>query len=326
MDEDKIMANITNLLHTEESMYLGRVFTDIDQTIMVVGISHSTQSLSVIFGQTYNVITANHHQEIFKTAGSEDIDLILIDTAGSKELWIESLRQIRSSSLLNFIPVIVLSEKNTVNEQLIALELGALDSLLKPINPFLLTAKISNYMKLMKNVRELELVSSTDGLTGLANRMQLDTTLLNEWHRMRRSKRSLCALMIDVDHFKLFNDAYGHLEGDECLKAVAEVIKNVTGRDSDFAARFGGEEFVVLLPCTEKSGAEKIAETLLTKIVALKIPSASKQLKFLTVSIGVSSCQPHDIDAQDIEPSWLLEEADKNMYKAKQNGRNQYCL
>jgi diguanylate cyclase (GGDEF)-like protein len=325
MDEDEIMTNITNLLHTEESIYLGRVFTDIDQTLMVVGINQSIQSLAVTFGQTYNVIKANHNQEILKAAGNEDIDLILVDTAGDKELWIESLRQIRSSSLLNFIPVLVLSEKNSVNEQLIALELGALDSLLKPLNPFLLTAKISNYMKLMKNVRELELVSSTDGLTGLANRMQLDSTLLNEWHRMRRNKRPLSALMIDVDYFKLFNDKYGHLEGDECLKAVADVIKGVAGRDSDFSARFGGEEFVILLPFTEKSGAEKIAQTLLTKIDALKIPSASKQHKFLSVSIGVSSCQPHDIDAQDIEPSWLLEEADKNMYKAKQSGRNQYC-
>ncbi|GAC21314.1 GGDEF domain-containing response regulator [Paraglaciecola arctica] len=321
-----MMPKSSNLLQTEESAYLNRVFTDIDQTLMLVGTSQSTQNLSVTFEKTFNVVTASNTQDIFKALGSENIDLILVDTAGDNELWIESLRYIRSSSLLNLIPVIVLSEKNSVYEQLTALELGALDCLLKPVNPFLLTAKISNYMKLMKNVRELELVSSTDGLTGLANKMQLDTTLLSEWHRMRRSKRPLCALMIDVDHFKLFNDAYGHLEGDECLKSVAEVIKHVTGRDSDFAARFGGEEFVILLPCTEKSGAEKIAQTLLTKIVALKIPSASKQHKFLSVSIGVSSCQPHDIDAQGIEPSWLLEEADKNMYKAKQNGRNQYCL
>lgn len=321
-----MMLKTSNLLQIEESAYLSKVISDIDQTLMLVGTSQSTQSLSITFGKAFNVVTAGNTQEIFKALGSENIDLILVDTAGSNELWIEYLRYIRSSSLLNFIPVIVLSVKNSVNEQLIALELGALDCLLKPANPFLLTAKISNYMKLMKNVRELELVSSTDGLTGLANKVQLDTTLLSEWHRMRRSKRSLCALMIDVDHFKLFNDAYGHLEGDECLKAVAQVIKNVTGRDADFAARFGGEEFVILLPCTEKSGAVRIAQSLLTKIVALKIPSASKTNEFLSVSIGISSCQPHDFDYQDIEPSWLLKEADKNMYQAKQHGRNQYCV
>lgn len=320
------MPFTSNLSQKEDANYLDLDVTGIEQTLMVIGPSQSTQSLAGSFRQTFNVITASYNPDTFKVIRSEDIDLILLDMSGDKEQWIESLRQVRSNSLLNFIPVIVVSAKNSVNEQLMALELGALDCLVKPVNPFLLTAKVSNYMKLMQNVRKLELVSSTDGLTGLANRMQLDTTLLSEWYRMKRGKRTLSALMIDVDHFKLFNDTYGHLEGDECLKAVAEVIKNVTGRESDFAARFGGEEFVILLPFTEQEGAEKIAQVLLGKIVDLQIPSASKQHKFLTVSIGISSCQPHDLDDHTIESNWLLEEADKNMYQAKQSGRNRYYV
>jgi diguanylate cyclase (GGDEF)-like protein len=320
------MPFTSNLSQKEDANYLDLDVTGIEQTLMVIGPSQSTQSLAGSFRQTFNVITASYNPDTFKVIRSEDIDLILLDMSGDKEQWIESLRQIRSNSLLNFIPVIVVSAKNSVNEQLMALELGALDCLVKPVNPFLLTAKVSNYMKLMQNVRKLELVSSTDGLTGLANRMQLDTTLLTEWYRMKRGKRTLSALMIDVDHFKLFNDTYGHLEGDECLKAVAEVIKNVTGRESDFAARFGGEEFVILLPFTEQEGAEKIAQVLLGKIVDLQIPSASKQHQFLTVSIGISSCQPHDLDDHTIESNWLLEEADKNMYQAKQSGRNRYYV
>lgn len=318
------MLNTNNLLQAEESLYMGRVFTDTDQTLLVIGTIQTTQDLSAIFSQAFNVITAIHDQEIYKVVGSEKIDLIIMDTTDSKKLWVESLRQVRSSSLLNFIPVIVLSKKNSINEQLLALELGALDSLVKPIDPLLFTAKISNYMKLMKNVRELELVSTTDGLTGLANRIQLDAVLMKEWHRMRRSQRPMSALMVEMDHFKVFNDTYGHLEGDKCLKAVADVIKNVTGRDSDFAARFSGEKFVVLLPVTDNAGAAKIAKAVLEKIAALHIPIATQQTKFLTVSIGFASCQPHDIDKQDIEPITLLEAADTNLYQAKQKGCNQY--
>ncbi|MDU0352985.1 diguanylate cyclase [Paraglaciecola aquimarina] len=318
-------ASSKKLLQPAESAYLGRVFTDIEQTLAVVGTCTTTESLSMSFSQSFNVLKSTDASVLFKAAATNDIDLIIFCAQGEKAMWVESLRKIRSHSILNAIPVIVLTEHNSVNEQLIALELGALDCMAKPANPFVLHAKVANYMKLMKNVKELELVSSTDGLTGLSNKMQLETMVTSEWYRMKRSQSPLSSLMIDIDYFKPYNDKYGHLAGDEALKAVAAVIKNVASRNSDFAARFGGEEFVVLLPSTDADGAEKVAKDILDEVSALDIPSANQELPQLTVSIGISSFEPHCLSQQDKSPGHLLDQADKQLYRAKQRGRNRYC-
>lgn len=319
-----MFATSNNILQAAESDYLGRVFTEPDQTLMLIGAGRAMECMSFSFAQTFNVITTSHSNDIFQACGDEDVDMIILYAGDSKDLWVETLRQIRSNSLLNFIPVIVLTETNSINAQLIALELGALDCMVKPVNTFLLNAKITNYMKLMKNFKELELISCTDGLTGLANKMQLNTRLNSEWYRMKRTNSPLSALMIDVDHFKHFNDTYGHMEGDECLKKVANVIRKVAARDSDFGARFGGEEFAILLPNTDKNGAQKVAQAVLQELQGLKIPNAKDQHEYLSVSIGISSCEPHSLGQDSIEPIWLLEEADRNLYKAKGNGRNQF--
>ncbi|MEP1551540.1 MAG: diguanylate cyclase [Paraglaciecola sp.] len=319
-----MFATSNNILQAAESDYLGRVFTEPDQTLMLIGSGRSLECLSTSFAQTFNVITTSHTGNIFQACGDQDVDMIILYAGQSKDLWVETLRQIRSNSMLNFIPVIVLTETNSINAQLIALELGALDCMVKPVNTFLLNAKINNYMKLMKNMKELELISCTDGLTGLANKMQLNTRLKSEWYRMKRTSAPLSTLMVDVDHFKLFNDTFGHLEGDECLKKVANVIKKVAARDSDFGARFGGEEFAILLPDTDRKGAQKVAQAVLQELQKLEIPSANDEHKYLSVSIGISSCEPHTADESKIEPNWLLEEADSNLYRAKEHGRNQF--
>ncbi|WP_158972475.1 diguanylate cyclase [Paraglaciecola sp. L3A3] len=319
-----MIANSTRLLQPAESAYLGSVFTDMEQTLAVVGKCRTAESLSVSLAQSFNVLTNSDTSSLFKAASTQDIDLIIFSASGVKSVWIEELRKIRSHSILNIIPIIVLTEKNSVNEQLVALELGALDCMAKPANPFILHAKVVNYMKLMKSVKELELVSSTDGLTGLSNKMQLDTMLTSEWYRMKRSQNPLSALMIDVDYFKPYNDKYGHLQGDEALKAVADVIKKVATRNSDFAARFGGEEFVILLPSTDAKGAEKVAKDVIKEVLALQIPSANHNSRHLTVSVGISSFEPLSEEQQDMSPNSLLEQADTNLYAAKQAGRNRF--
>ncbi|WP_289031509.1 diguanylate cyclase [uncultured Paraglaciecola sp.] len=319
-----MFATSNNILQAAESDYLGRVFTEPDQTLMLIGSGRSLECLSTSFAQIFNVITTSHTSDIFQACGDQDVDMIILYAGHSKDLWVETLRQIRSNSMLNFIPVIVLTETNSINAQLIALELGALDCMVKPVNTFLLNAKITNYMKLMKNFKELELISCTDGLTGLANKMQLNTRLKSEWYRMKRNNLPLSALMVDVDHFKHFNDTFGHIEGDECLKKVADVIKHVAARDSDFGARFGGEEFAILLPNTDHEGAIKVAKAILQKLRILQVPHKHEGSKYLSVSIGISSCEPHSIEDVNLDPMWLLEEADSNLYKAKHNGRNRY--
>ncbi|MEP0354734.1 diguanylate cyclase [Paraglaciecola sp.] len=321
-----MFASSNNILQAAETEYLGRVFTEPNQRLMFVGAGRALECLSLSFTQTFDVITTSHTSDIFQTCSDVDVDMIILYVGDSKELWVETLRKIRSNSMLNFIPVIVLTETNSINAQLIALELGALDCMVNPVNTFLLNAKITNYMKLMKNIKELELISCTDGLTGLANKMQLNTRLNSEWYRMKRTDSSLSALMIDVDHFKHFNDTFGHIEGDECLKKVAKVIKNVAARDSDFGARFGGEEFAILLPNTDRKGAQKVAKAVLLELQALHIPNQYDDNEYLSVSIGIGSCEPNSFEDTNIDPMWLLEEADSNLYKAKVNGRNQFWV
>ena len=174
--------------------------------------------------------------------------------------------------------------------------------------------------KIGSQTRQLEMLSSLDGLTGINNRRIFDETLTQEWKRTNRQKEShLSAIMCDVDYFKLYNDNYGHQMGDDCLKIIAETIKEVLKRPSDFVARYGGEEFVVLLPNTSPEGAQKIAEDIRQKVYNLKIKHDKSLIdEYLTLSLGVSSIIPN-IDGTPVE---LIKTADEALYESKEKGRN----
>ncbi len=167
--------------------------------------------------------------------------------------------------------------------------------------------------------KKLEALSIEDSLTGLHNRRSFEQTLDNEWHRMQRLAKPLCAIMLDVDFFKQFNDLYGHLSGDACLKDVAETLRQVCHRATDCCARFGGEEFIVLSPDTNIEQGKAMAEKIQQAIAALNIPhQESKVSSKLTVSIGVAALVPSEGSSKE----QLLELADKAMYEAKAAGRN----
>ncbi|WP_394203245.1 diguanylate cyclase domain-containing protein [Shewanella waksmanii] len=172
-------------------------------------------------------------------------------------------------------------------------------------------------LDLYKAKRQLELLSQTDGLTGLANRRHFEQRYETVWNEAIQSKRCITLMMLDVDHFKSFNDTYGHLEGDKCLKRVAQTIEQSLNRKSDFIARYGGEEFVLLLPHTRDNSIP--AQRCLEAVEALQIPhSAAITSDFVTVSIGVAAMIP--TTANHIED--LIALADAALYQAKENGRN----
>jgi diguanylate cyclase (GGDEF)-like protein len=164
--------------------------------------------------------------------------------------------------------------------------------------------------------QELAQLAATDGLTGLANRRTLDQTLNLEWARAQRSGHALSVLMIDVDHFKAFNDKHGHQLGDETLTAVASVIKNNIRRPGDLAARYGGEEFAVVLPETDSNGASRIAESI--RAAVEQAESFNTDDSAITVSIGLSTWS----GAFEGSPEALVFAADKALYQAKYSGRN----
>lgn len=177
--------------------------------------------------------------------------------------------------------------------------------------------------QLYKANHDLTLLAHQDGLTGLANRRSFDVTLQNEWQRALRDHLPLSIVMLDIDHFKRYNDGYGHQAGDECLALVANAIRSALHRPADFAARYGGEEFVIILPNTDISGAEQIVQWILEDLHRQAIPHANSLTSaFVTVSAGVacSSTNP------SVSANLLLEAADQALYRAKQLGRNRVVL
>jgi len=166
--------------------------------------------------------------------------------------------------------------------------------------------------------RELHRLAHQDALSGLANRREFDRSMANEWLRQRREHKPLSVLFIDIDHFKAYNDLYGHAAGDDAITAIGGAIRSALHRPADLAARYGGEEFVILLPDTDAAGARDVARRVLDAIVALQLPhAASPTAAVITASIGVASVVP----GEDDSPAELLAKADEALYRVKVGGR-----
>ena len=165
----------------------------------------------------------------------------------------------------------------------------------------------------------LETLAATDPLTHLANRRRLDQCLSSEWRRGTRERQPLSLLLLDIDFFKSYNDTYGHLRGDSCLKKIAETVTSVVSRPGDLAARFGGEEFAIVLPKTQNAGAMVVAAQICKLVRSRRIAHSENPLGYLTVSVGCASIVP----ALGQHQSALLQQADDALYAAKRNGRNQ---
>lgn len=212
------------------------------------------------------------------------------------------------------------------------IEVGGDDYLMKPISEIVLKAKIRAMYRLVEMQRalvdmtqklneanvKLQRLSATDGLTGISNRRMYDELAIREWRRCERMNKPLALVMIDVDHFKLFNDKYGHQAGDECLKKVADQVGRAAPRATDLAARYGGEEFVLVLGETDTDGAKWIANRLRQQVSDLNIPHYATESRHVTISCGVASVVPDDKTTLET----LLKSADFALYQAKKTGRD----
>jgi len=173
--------------------------------------------------------------------------------------------------------------------------------------------------KLVELQKELEALSYRDSLTGVANRRMFDSILEREWADAQRNQTPLSLVLLDIDYFKQYNDHYGHVHGDECLKQVAQTLSDVATRPRDFLARFGGEEFVLVLPQTNAEAAMKIGERCRDFITHAQIPHAKSFIgNTLTVSLGIGTIVP----TREDDPTAFIKEVDRRLYEAKQNGRN----
>lgn len=194
---------------------------------------------------------------------------------------------------------------------------GEVDSLVGFM--FDISERKATEQKLMALQQELEALSFKDGLTGVANRRMFDSILDTEWTHARRNSQPLSLILIDIDYFKQYNDHYGHIQGDDCLRHVGQVLASAATRARDLLARFGGEEFALVLPETDAAAALKVAERCRSLIFKEQIPHATSPISpILTVSLGVNTIIPGHQD----QPLAFVEAVDRRLYQAKQSGRN----
>ncbi|HEY8602164.1 MAG TPA: diguanylate cyclase, partial [Thermomicrobiales bacterium] len=297
-----------------------------------------------------DVLTAASGAQAFELLGLADdsnpaaIDLILMDLMLPDTDGIAAIRALAMRERLGTIPVIMVTAMQDNETLRGAFEVGATDYITKPINEVELLARVGAALRLKHEIdrraaRERELIevtrqleaanerlqqiSLTDGLTGLANRRHFDQVLRREWNRALRNRSPLALILADVDHFKRFNDTYGHQEGDGCLTAVAEALGECANRSSDLAARYGGEEFALILPGTDIEGARAVGERLLTNVTARAIPHrASSVGPIVSISAGVASVIPDE----KLSTSALIAAADQALYQAKEAGRGRLML
>ena len=257
-------------------------------------------------------------------------DLVLLDVVMPGIDGHETARRMRAAES-DWVPIIFLSGRTESEDIAAGIEAGGDDYLAKPCDPTVLAAKMQSMQRiaamrarLLQTTRELEnanaalaLIAQTDGLTGVGNRRALDDALAREVGRAARNRTPISVVMLDVDHFKLYNDRYGHLAGDECLRRVARAVAATPARAADFVGRYGGEEFCIVLPDTPALGALHAAERMRLAVEALEIPAAG-DAKWVSVSLGVATGLP----ASGAALVGLLADADRALYAAKHAGRN----
>ncbi|TNC92406.1 diguanylate cyclase domain-containing protein [Thalassolituus sp.] len=202
-----------------------------------------------------------------------------------------------------------------------ALSAGASEYLRKPLSSPLCRVRIGRILDTREEIRRLEALCVTDGLTQIANRRYFDDFLTAEWRRAIREEGNIGLIMVDIDHFKGFNDHYGHPEGDKCLKRVAQCLKEQAQRPRDMVARYGGEEFAIVLPSIHFEGMKVVAERIRDALAAMAIPNAASDTDpRVTVSMGLAWAEPNAKD----KVTTLIEAADEALYAAKSGGRNRF--
>lgn len=281
----------------------------------------------------HDVICCSNGKEAIDLYNEYDFDLVIMDVIMPVMDGYEAAQEIRKQED-DWVPIIFLSGRTDPDDIAAGIEAGGDDYLTKPVDETILAAKMSAMKRIaamrhrlisvsndLENANdELQKLANADGLTGLANRRIIDEYLDKETARSIRSEQPIAVIMIDIDNFKLYNDTYGHLAGDSCLKKVSKVLKNSVRRPEDLVGRYGGEEFCVVLPNTDMTGASFVAERIRSDVEELNIPHAKSTVgSVVTLSVGISNRVP----GSKSTATQLLSDADKALYKAKSAGKNQ---
>jgi len=225
--------------------------------------------LAEALGDSYELLVAISGARALELAPSAD--LILLDVMMPDMNGLEACRRLKAEEATRRIPVIFVTALEQTEDETQGFEAGAVDYIVKPINPAIVRARVRTHLELKAARDLLERLATVDSLTGIANRRRFDEVLRDEWRRSLRSSRVLTVVLADVDHFKAFNDRYGHAGGDACLRQVGETLSRLCRRPGEMAARYGGEEFALVLPETDVEGAHQFVGRTLNAVAAIEV-------------------------------------------------------
>lgn len=294
--------------------------TDAKPRILVVDDEPANiRVLGQILKNEAEILVATGGEAALAQAREHRPDLILLDAMMPGMDGFAVCERLKADPVTLNVAVIFVTGNDSPEYETRALAAGAVDFITKPANPVVVRARVQTHVTLKRQTDLLRRLSNIDGLTGIANRRSFEEVLEREWRRAMRYANPLSVLLADVDFFKNYNDRHGHLKGDECLRQVARAVEGCCGRPADLAARFGGEEFVAILPQTDLDGALAIGEEMRRAVAGLAIPHGKSGVAaVVTLSLGVATAIPVPGRAAFA----VVEVADGELYGAKKDGRD----
>ncbi|NLC24464.1 MAG: diguanylate cyclase [Oxalobacter sp.] len=272
----------------------------------------------------YNIITATSGEEALSRAIEHLPDLILLDIILPDINGFDVLLQLKQLSETRNIPVIIVSGLNSEGAEEKGFFFGAVDYITKPFKNTIVKARVRTHLQTVQNIRTIEKLGMIDTLTNIANRRSFNERIEMEWRRAIRKQVPISLLMLDVDRFKIYNDTYGHPQGDMLLRTITQVFIDTLNRPGDMPARLGGEEFAIILPDTTMDAALSVAEKIRSAVEKARIIAAVPEADIETstsISIGVISTVPGN---EESLASFIVR-ADEYLYAAKNSGRNRVC-
>jgi diguanylate cyclase (GGDEF)-like protein len=302
-------------------------WTDLARNGRILVVDDAMENIQILhhaLRDEQEVLFALDGEKALEIALAQQPDLILLDAVMPGMDGYAVCGALRNSPRLQDIPVIFVTALSQPEDETRALEAGAVDFISKPFNIAVVRARVRSQLTIKRQADAMRELSLTDGLTGVANRRHFNDTMDAEWRRCARAGVPLSVIMIDIDHFKLYNDHYGHQAGDDCLQQISAAMKGCASRPQDLLARYGGEEFILLLPQEGAEGTKVVAARILDAVRKLNLPhDASPSAPHVSISMGLATALP-PLDTHDA--SAVIRAADARLYRAKQTGRNRFCV
>ncbi len=292
-------------------------------TVLIVDdVPANIRLLVRVLSPDYEIVAATGAREALRIAEASEPSLILLDVEMPEADGYAVCRQLQDSPLTRDIPVIFVTGRSDEADEIAGLQVGAVDYITKPFREAIVRARVRTHLELKRYRDLLRDRSYEDGLTGIPNRLRLDEFLAQQCAVAARNGRALSLVLADVDHFKRYNDRFGHLAGDECLRRVARAMRQVVRAESDLLARYGGEELACVLPEADSATAQAIAERLRESVALLDIPHPDGvESARVSISLGLTTVA----GSEAATPEQLIARADRALYRAKREGRDRVC-